>query len=149
MKKVFLCLFIALATIVTSSCGKIDKRDEFVGDYSMKIHGEFAFDNGQSQTIDLEDLTLTISKAEGFGNLKFSGFYDCDAKVVGDVIVIGSMHIRSNTSDGYMDMEVQESNGLFGDGNLTFVNEITGTYYVQGNSYDFDAWFSNEAVKLN
>lgn len=148
MKKVLLYLFIAMAAFATSGCSKLDKRDEFVGDYSLKIHGEFAFANGQHLTVDLEDKELTITKAEGWGNLKISGYYDCDAKVVGDVIVIGAMHARPSNADGTMDMNIQESNGMFGDGNLTFVNEIKGTYYPSTGGYvDFDGWFANEAVK--
>lgn len=144
MKKVLLCLFIAMTAFVTTSCGKLDKRDEFVGEYSLKIHGEIAYENGTEKTVDWNNLTLNISKANEAFKLNVTGFYTCGATVVGNVIVLDETRIeQDNGIGGISSILVHESNGVFIDNTLTFVNEVTGS--IQG--LEFDGWFSNEAMK--
>ena len=144
MKKVLLCLFIAMTAFVTTSCGKLDKRDEFVGEYSLKIHGEIAYENGTEKTVDWDNLTLNISKANEAFKLNVTGFYTCGATVVGNVIILDETHIeQDNGVGGISSILVHESNGVFIDNTLTFVNEVTGS--IQG--LEFDGWFSNEAMK--
>ena len=144
MKKVVLCLFIAIATLATSGCRKLDKRDEFVGVYNLKIHGEIAYENGTEETIDRDNLTLNIEKADEAFKLNITGFYTCGATVVGNVIVLEETSIeQDNGAGGINTILIHESNGVFIDNTLTFVNEISGTLQGLG----FDAWFSNEAMK--
>ena len=145
MKKAILFLFVALATLATSSCSKLDKRDQFIGDYSLKIHGEIAYENGQSSTIDKDNLTLHIEKGDGNFKLNITGYYNCGATVVGDIIVLEEYVIEKDNGTAGIDvMRIHESNGIFIENTLTFVNEISGT--VSG--IEYDGWFSNEAVKL-
>jgi len=144
MKKAVLCLFIAMAAFVTTSCGKLDKRDEFVGEYSLKIHGEIAYENGTEKTVDWDNLRLNIEKADKAYKLNITGFYTCGATVVGNVIVLDETTIeQDNGSGGISTILVHKSNGVFIDNTLTFVNEISGTLQGVG----FDGWFANEAIK--
>lgn len=146
MKKLFIILFVAMASLTTLSCSKLDKRDQFVGDYSLKVHGEIAFENGTQKTVDWDNLRLTVAKAPGNFKLNISGFYTCEATVVGEIIVMDDIHITEQTDNGITsNIVVQGSNGMFIDNTLTFVNNING--YVN-NGMRFDGWFSNEAVKI-
>jgi hypothetical protein len=143
MKKLFMILFVAMATLTATSCGKLDQRDDYVGDYSLKIHGEFAFENGQGRTLDLDNLELHIAKASEKFRLDITGFYTCKATVVGEVITLDDIRITNNNGGLSSDFVVRGANGLFVDNTLTFVNEMTGTIDGMG----FDGWLSNEAVK--
>lgn len=107
-----------------------------------------AFSNGTSQTIDVDDAELHITKASEYLKLNVTGYYQCEATVVGNVILLGSMHTTFTNNQGVLfDMDIHESNGVLLDNTLTFVNQITGTATSQGVTYEFDSWFSNEALK--
>lgn len=121
-----------------TSCNKTDDRDQFVGDYSLKVTGTFVITvNGQnySEPINVSSAKMSIYKAAYESIMSVSGYYDCSAYVIGNTISMDPM-TGTQTQDGVTtQLIVTPRRGALNGSVLSFLCDLTGTTYYQGSSY--------------
>ncbi len=140
----------AVAFLALSSCTKTDDRDQFIGDYDLKVTGSLTLNiNGQNYSDAVnETTTLSIYKATEESVVAVNGYYDCKALVLGNSISMDPMTGTQTTSEGLTyQMTLTPRRGTLNGNVLTFVADITGSAYYQGSSYPISGTLNNEAVK--
>ena len=138
--------------IMTTGCSKTDDRDQFVGTYRINATGSFSLIiDGQSYTEPISsanNATITITKSSYSENIVFvTGFYNAEADVVGNTIMIDS-ETDTQTQDGITTtMTIAHNRGTLSGNTLSFTSNITGNAYYQGYSYPIHGSISNVAYK--
>lgn len=147
--KAFSLLLMAFAIFAMTSCTKTDDRDQFVGDYTLKVTGNLAITiNGQTVSENFDQTSsISITKAAGETSVNVSGFYECLATVSGNTISMDPM-TDTQTQEGItMQMTLTPRRGTLNGDVLTFVADVTGSAYYNGDSYPISGTLYNEAVK--
>ncbi len=127
----------------------VDDRDQFVGDYILKVTGNFVLTiDGQNYSDPInETSSLTIYKSSGESIVSVSGFYDCSAYVSGNTISMDPMTV-TKTQDGVtMQMIMTPRRGTLNGDVLTFLSDISGSAYYQGQSFPISGTLYNEATR--
>lgn len=141
---------LSIAFFAITSCSKTDDRDQFVGDYSLKVTGTLSitmYGQNFSETLN-ETTSMSIYKAGAESIVTISGYYDCNAFVSGNTIVMDPMSGTQTNNEGLtMQMTITPRRGTLNGNILTFIVDVTGTAYYQGNGYPISGTFYNEAVK--
>lgn len=140
----FVVVFIALA-----GCSKTDDRDQFIGDYSIKVEGSLALTiNGINYSEPLNSTGyLSIIKSVGETDVSVSGYYDCLASISGNTISMDPM-TGTQTQDGVTyQLALTPRRGTLNGNTLTFIVDVTGSAYYYGDSYPVSGTLYNEAIK--
>lgn len=148
--KTLVMVMFAVALLGFTSCAKSDDRDQFVGDYNLRATGNLTLTvNGQnySEAIN-QTTTISIYKTAEESIVEVNGYYDCKAFVSGNTISMDPMTGTQTTNDGITyQMIVTPRRGTLNGSVLTFISDITGTAYYQGNSFPISGMIYNEATK--
>jgi hypothetical protein len=144
-----MALFV-VAFFALTSCAKTDDRDQFVGDYSVKVTGTYVITvNGQnySEPVNVSSASMSIYKATEEPVVSVSGYYACSAYVIGNTISMDPM-TGTQTQDGVTtQLVITPRRGTLNGNVLSFLCDVTGTAYYQGSSFPVSGTLYNEAIK--